>query len=45
MNVNNHYVSARQMRFSLMEGWWNAAGTQASHKRANNLTDNRGEPI
>lgn len=44
-DVNNHYISTGQMHFSLMEGWWTDAGTQASYKRANKLVDNWGERI
>ena len=36
-DVNNHYISSGDMRFSLMEGWWTDAGTPVSSKRANKL--------
>ena len=36
-DVNNHYISSGDMRFSLMEGWWTDAGTPVSYKRANKL--------
>lgn len=42
-DVNNHYISADQMRFSLMEGWWTDAGTHDSYKRANKLVDSQRE--
>ncbi|SMO51302.1 sugar phosphate nucleotidyltransferase [Fodinibius sediminis] len=38
-DVNNHYIAAGQMHFSVMEGWWTDAGTQKSYKRANELVD------
>lgn len=42
-DVNNHYISAGKMHFSLMEGWWTDAGTQESYKRANKLIGSQGE--
>ncbi len=36
-DVNNHYIGAERMRFSIMEGWWTDAGTPESYKRANEL--------
>ena len=41
-DVNNHYISGGQMRFSLMQGWWTDAGTQESYKRANKLVSRPG---
>lgn len=36
-DVNNLYVEARQMRFSMLNGWWTDAGTHESYRKANEL--------
>lgn len=36
-DVNNHYISKGEMRFSVLDGWWTDAGTPESYKIANQL--------
>lgn len=36
-DVNNHYISNGNMRFSVLDGWWTDAGTPESYKIANQL--------
>lgn len=36
-DVNNHYINAGQMTFSILDGWWTDAGTPESYKIANDL--------
>lgn len=36
-DVNNHYISKGEMRFSILDGWWTDAGTPESYKIANQL--------
>jgi len=35
--VNNHYIKAGSMRYSILDGWWTDAGTHESYKIANRL--------
>ena len=36
-DVNNHYISEGNMKFSILKGWWTDAGTPESYVVANNL--------
>lgn len=36
-DVNNHYISKGEMKFSVLKGWWTDAGTPESYVIANNL--------
>lgn len=35
--VNNHYIKAGSLRYSILDGWWTDAGTHESYKIANRL--------
>ena len=34
-DVNNHYITKKQLTFDMLDGWWTDAGTFESLKRAN----------
>jgi len=36
-DVNNDYISRREMKYSVLDGWWTDAGTPESYKIANQL--------
>ncbi|HAC16183.1 MAG TPA: spore coat protein [Bacteroidetes bacterium] len=36
-DVNNHYINAGLMTYSILDGWWTDAGTPDSYKIANEL--------
>ena len=36
-DVNNHYITAGLMTYSILDGWWTDAGTPDSYKIANEL--------
>lgn len=36
-DVNNHYIKAGEMTYSILEGWWTDAGTPDSYRIANDL--------
>ena len=37
-DVNNHYIQQKQMKSTLLDGWWTDAGTPDSYRLANQLT-------